>query len=403
MDKLAAARDAREIARTSGTNAKLDRAWLRWERFLHHIELSHDEFLDTIAADDRPRLLGAFAQAVREREFSGKGPHDLASGTCKEAVDKVAEVFRSNCRSDPRHGSQNSEADSLKLLFRGFSNKDPPTKQQKCLTPFFYRQLFHRSTTKKSVALATLCIAAFFWACRSCEYSKAASERKTALCQLKHVRFFNGTKELSHHDPNLTNAERCSWTFADQKNDERNITMPHENNNDPLMNPVRALASTVQRILSYPGTSEESYICTYFEDGELGVFTQEDILAAFRENAQSIGKDKLGYEKDDIGTHSNRSAAAMAMFMDDTPVYMIMLIGRWSSDAFLKYIRRQILEFSRGMSSRMIRNDILYSIPEQRAAHEDPRNHNPNSFATNLSIAPASHRQNTRPAFSLWH
>ena len=147
------------------------------------------------------------------------------------------------------------------------------------------------------------------------------------------------------------------------------MTIPHENNNDPLMNPVRALAHTVQRILSYPSTSEESYICTYFEDGKLGVFTQEDILVAFRENASSIGKDKLGYEKEDIGTHSNRSAAAMAMFMDDTPVYMIMLIGRWSSDAFLKYIRRQILEFSRGMSSRMIRNDILYSIPEQRAAH----------------------------------
>ena len=138
-------------------------------------------------------------------------------------------------------------------------------------------------------------------------------------------------------------------------------------------------------------------------DGKLHDFTQDDLLRNFRENAACIGKDKLGFEPTDIGTHSNRCAAAMAMFMDDTPVYMIMLMGRWSSDAFLKYIRRQVLEFSKGMSLRMIRNDILFTIPEQRAPQEDPRTQNRNSFATNLSMAPSSNRQSIRPAFSLWH
>ena len=93
----------------------------------------------------------------------------------------------------------------------------------------------------------------------------------------------------------------------------------------------------------------------------------------------------------------------MAMFMDDTPVYMIMLMGQWSSDALLKYIQRQVLEFSKGISIRTIRNDILFTIPEHRATQEDPRTQNRNSFATNLSIAPSYHRQNTRLAFSLWH
>ena len=130
------------------------------------------------------------------------------------------------------------------------------------------------------------------------------------------------------------------------------------------MNPVRALTSTVQQILSYPGTSLDTSICTYIADRKLQEFTQTDLLQSFRVNAASIGKDKLGFEPEDIGTHSTRSAAAMAMFMDDTPVYMIMLMGRWSSDAFLKYIRRQVLEFSKGLSFRMIRNDILFTITE---------------------------------------
>ena len=195
-----------------------------------------------------------------------------------------------------------------------------------------------------------LSIAAFFWAYRSCEYVKAPTHRKTKLARIRDIRFFAGTRELQYSDPNLANAERVSWTFVAQKNEERNVTIPHDNNNDPLMNPVRSLAATVQRILSYPGTSIDSSICTYMADGKLFEFTQDDLLASFRQNADSIGKDNLGFKPEDIGTHSNRSAAAMAMFMDDTPVYMIMLMGRWSSDAFLKYIRQQVLKFSKGIS-----------------------------------------------------
>ena len=73
-------------------------------------------------------------------------------------------------------------------------------------------------------------------------------------------------------------------------------------------------------------------------DRKLLKFTQDDVLSSFRSNAVSIGEDKLGFKPKDIGTHSNRCAAAMEMFMDDTPVYMIMIMGRWSYDAFFKYI-----------------------------------------------------------------
>ena len=123
-------------------------------------------------------------------------------------------------------------------------------------------------------------------------------------------------------------------------------------------------------------------------DGKLLKFTQDDLLSSFQSNAASIGEDKLGFKPEDIRTHSNRCAAAMDMFMEDTPFYMIMLMGRCSSDALLKYIRRKVLEFSKGISIHMIRKDILFTIPEHRATQEDPRPQNRKSFATNLSMAP---------------
>ena len=36
----------------------------------------------------------------------------------------------------------------------------------------------------------------------------------------------------------------------------------------------------------------------------------------------------------------------MDVFLGECPVYTIMLIGRWSSDAFLRYIRKQVEQFS---------------------------------------------------------
>jgi len=49
-----------------------------------------------------------------------------------------------------------------------------------------------------------------------------------------------------------------------------------------------------------------------------------------------LGNATLGFSAEEIGTHSNGSGGAMGMFLAGTPVYMIMLMGRWSSDAFMR-------------------------------------------------------------------
>jgi hypothetical protein len=68
---------------------------------------------------------------------------------------------------------------------------------------------------------------------------------------------------------------------------------------------------------------------------------------------------------------SARSGAAMAMYLAGVPVFTIMLLGRWSSDAFLRYIRKQVKEFSSGVSYLMINNGNFFTI--QQSSHQDPR------------------------------
>mmetsp|Transcript_46267 Transcript_46267/g.140204 ORF Transcript_46267/g.140204 Transcript_46267/m.140204 type:complete len:285 (+) Transcript_46267:74-928(+) len=75
-------------------------------------------------------------------------------------------------------------------------------------------------------------------------------------------------------------------------------------------------------------------------DGNITRITGKDIRCMIRAVVGEIGEDELGFTKDEVGTHSNRSAAAMAMYLENVPVYTIMLVGRWSSDAFVRPLRR---------------------------------------------------------------
>jgi hypothetical protein len=55
-----------------------------------------------------------------------------------------------------------------------------------------------------------------------------------------------------------------------------------------------------------------------------------------RAAATIIGKDYLGFQPNDIGLHSIRNGAAMAVYLSGMPAFTIVLIGHWSSDAFLQ-------------------------------------------------------------------
>ena len=54
----------------------------------------------------------------------------------------------------------------------------------------------------------------------------------------------------------------------------------------------------------------------------------------------------------------------MAMYLGECPVFMIMLIGRWSSDAFLCYIRKQVMEFSQNVAKKMLSCQNFRHIPD---------------------------------------
>jgi hypothetical protein len=68
------------------------------------------------------------------------------------------------------------------------------------------------------------------------------------------------------------------------------------------------------------------------------------------------------------------------MYLAGMPVFTIMLISWWSSDAFLWYICRQVLQFSAGVSMRMASAQAqdFFTLPDVDPEHPRTRAHRTN-------------------------
>ncbi|MGH7974513.1 MAG: hypothetical protein ACREBR_03210 [bacterium] len=169
---------------------------------------------------------------------------------------------------------------------------------------------------------------------------------------------------MDNQDKNLFQADSVSITFEFQKRDTRNEIITMHGSGDTVLCPVQAWSFLTQRIMAYPGTSSTSPVNTVAFEGRTITLSATTILQKLRSATAIIGKDNLGFEPAEVGLHSLRSRAAMAMYLAHVPIYTIMLIGRWSSDAFLRYIRRQVQQFGAGVSEQMLTNQSFYTIPE---------------------------------------
>jgi hypothetical protein len=200
---------------------------------------------------------------------------------------------------------------------------------------------------------------------RSCEYLKvpAAETRRTDCLRLRNLKFRRNGAIIPHDSPELEYCENISITFERQKKDERDDTVTQWSTSHALLNPVRLWASIVKHIRSYPGTDENTKVSAVWRNNKIEHITSKEIIDAINASAEAIGWEKLGVKKGDFGTHSIRSGGAMAMYLDEIPIYTIMLIGRWSSDAFLAYIRKQVDQFTYNIAERMLKHLDFRHLP----------------------------------------
>jgi len=164
-------------------------------------------------------------------------------------------------------------------------------------------------------------------------------------------------------------------TFLDQKNGTKMDVRTQQKTGDPVLCSVIQAHTLVSRIhQTVPHYTGSTMLNTIHLAGKNVSISSKYLLQQLRFTCRSCG-DKLtfGFTSTSIGTHSLQSGGAMALFLNDHPVHKIMIFGRWSSDAFLVYIRPQVLEWTDNMSHDMILHDTFLDATDNHQAHqEDP-------------------------------
>ena len=265
--------------------------------------------------------------------------------------------------ANPFKGPDGEFTRTIQLLLRTYKIEDPPTNRQQPLSPSGLRHIIHHAVNTRDKFVENLLAGAFFFACRSCEYVKTAGTPRTQILLASDIRFFRITEgSVRQVEVTATDMDAVQIRFRIQKNLSAEDMITQQKSGDKLC-PVAAWAFVCRHLKSEHGTLNGIAVNEY--GGHGGPITYKDIDKVIRAAYDILLSDRDSLSGADFGTHSVRCGAALAMYLSGTPVVDIMLQGRWSSDAFLVYIKRQVMELSVGVSSKMVEMDDFTVLPRR--------------------------------------
>jgi len=139
----------------------------------------------------------------------------------------------------------------------------------------------------------------------------------------------------------LLSADSATMKITNQKNGRTGQTLHQESTGPP--GAVEALAHRVYHILSNGG-SDRQLLCDVFQDNAWILVQSSEIVITVRNAAKELKLHDRGINPDMIGAHSLRAGGAMALKIMGYTDSTIRKFGRWTSDTWMMYIHRDLLE-----------------------------------------------------------
>jgi len=300
----------------------------------------------------------------------------MVSSTLRDAIGGVASTFRERHRDSPFHvqnginGIQSLHP-KIKCLLKAFDSQDPPTKKQKAVTPQLLRDLTRLWAVAPTGTrhTANLIVGAYFFAMRACEFCSTETPGRTKKLTVNNVVFRGPDNEVIQHDDKdlIQKSEFVTICFEDQKNGMKMERRSQQKTGENELCPVRAWGKVIRQLVSdFPSVEERisTPVCRYRNLGRVGDVTATDVKNLLRRTClMGDGGRKYGVSPDELGTRSIRSGAAMALAVQGGQSdSKIMMLGRWRSPAFLKYIRPQTLEWGGSASIKMAKAPPFFDL-----------------------------------------
>jgi hypothetical protein len=278
--------------------------------------------------------------AMWEACFSRSSHVRLAKGSISSAISHACQTFCEHSLLNPSLDNDGKTGFLLQQELRAFKKADPAEKHQKAIPMLVILALAKQQLSELDQAIVQLTGLGMFFAFRSCEYLKVlqAEQLQTEQLCMRNICLFKDGEIIPHTHTDLEFADYVSITFECQKQEDKHNTSTQESSGGLVLCPVRFAAGLVRRIWSYKGTDSNTQVFAYISNGVVEHMALAQVINALKDVVGAIGETQLGIATHKIVTHLIRSRATTAMYLGECPVYTIMLIGNWLSNAFLRCI-----------------------------------------------------------------
>jgi hypothetical protein len=218
-----------------------------------------------------------------------------------------------------------------------------------------------------------LAIIGFYWLCRPGEaYAPSSANAESDPFRLCDVEFAVGTGFFRGDSiplAMLSQAHGARLEFTTQKNCNAGEKIAHGVAGDPLLCPTRALARLVTQLRQQDAPNTTPLHCT--APLTLSVHARH-ITAALRHAARTV-QHSTGIDPAKLTARSLRPGGATALLCAKVDNDTIKMVGRWQSDAMLRYLHTQAVPAMANLARSMFQHGNFtfrtqQLVPEQAAA-----------------------------------
>ena len=334
-----------------------------------------DPILEGIPESHKIHFLELFASKYRRGEISKSG-NPVRARTVEVALSDVGAFFADMDQPDPRHRDGRLHP-ALKKWLVAMHKEDPASTSVLPCSLLIIQELFNMNLRDKDVHIRDVIVIAFFYLCRPGEVVKTSSTDKGRSCPftVRDVALLSPTgRSLCGTAGNLKSASlndvmgtctQSTLTYTDQKNCIRGKKVTHLASGDPNVCPTRALERRVKHILDNGG-DPSTPLYTYFTPAQRrrparnakakgSHITTTMVTTLLRSAAKNV-EPQTGIPPSKISARSLRPGGATALLCSDVRPENIALVGRWRSDAMLRYLRANTTPVTNAFSQRMLQN-----------------------------------------------
>jgi len=363
-------RDALAVAdeaNTPKTDAGRDKIFGLWTSFCQSVTVRPD-LSDMQGQETKLTYIMVFGLRY-QRE--GQKNKSVTAGTVTDTILAVGKGIADLGQPDPRKQVQGEKRNHplLAAFLRGLAKSDDPTKRSYPANITIIENLYHVLDTNHPVKgqanqhVINLTIAAYYWLLRPAEYTDSRDAGRSQAFHFRDV-FFSiampnaPDKMVNATDRSLNDVEEsrvriATLTFTDQKNCVRGEKISQRATDNPDLCPCISIFRITQHLREH-NAPPATRLCDYYDShGNLSSIKPGFITNGLRWSARHL-KQYTGIDPFLLSARSLRPGGATALLCANIDSDVIMLLGRWKSNAMFRYLRVQALAHSVNLAQKML-------------------------------------------------